>query len=96
MGLSDPKSQAVFSLWHGNQVNMVGHQAIGPDLHGTLPAPLRHERDVGLVILICEEGRQSAVAPLGDMMGDAGSHDACDASHGSMISILFPLMQGNN
>jgi hypothetical protein len=33
---------------------------------------------------------------LGDMMGDAGSHDACDASHGSMISILFPLMQGNN
>ena len=51
-----------------------------------------HERDVGLVILICEESRQSAVAPLGDMMGDAGGHDACDASHGSMISILFALM----
>jgi len=43
-----------------------------------------------------EEGRKPAVAPLGDMMGNAGGHDACDTSHETRISILFPLTQGNN
>jgi hypothetical protein len=75
---------------------MIRHQAIGPDFHPALPAPLRHQRNIGLVIFIMKKGRQSAIAPLGDMVGNAGCYDPSNSSHAQKINTLSPLAQDNN
>ena len=42
-------------LGHGDEMHVVGHEAIGPDGHPTLFTPLRHELDVGSVVILAEE-----------------------------------------
>jgi hypothetical protein len=53
---------------NGNQVYVVGHQAVGPDFQAALPAPLAHEFDIGGVVVLAEERPLAAVAPLSDMV----------------------------
>jgi hypothetical protein len=62
-------------------VDVVGHQAIGPDLN---PCPARgigQQIEVQFVVAILEEGLLAAVAALRHMMRDAGQYDAGKARH---------------
>ena len=43
MGLADGAGQAFRDLWHGDQVNVIGHQTPGPDVHPALAAPFGHQ-----------------------------------------------------
>jgi hypothetical protein len=43
-----------------------------------------------------KKGRQSAIAPLGDMVGNAGCYDPSNSSHAQKINTLSPLAQDNN
>jgi hypothetical protein len=43
MRLADRLCEAVLGLWDRDQMDVVGHQAIAPNLDPFLPAPLGHE-----------------------------------------------------
>ncbi len=49
-------------------VNMVWYKAIAPDCHITLLAPLSHEVNIHLVIIITEEGWLSSITTLSNMV----------------------------
>ncbi len=53
--LADSPTQSVARLWHRDQVDMVGHQAIRPDFDLLCLAKLSHQINVALVILVAEE-----------------------------------------
>ena len=88
VSLTDTPAQAVFGFRHRNEMYMVRHKAVRPDLHIALIAPFGHQVDVRLIVFIPEEGGQPPVAPLSDMMGDAGSYDTSNTGHVRKLSLL--------
>ncbi len=67
---------------HGDDVNVVGHQAVGPDLDPCPSCRIRQQVEVQFVVAILEEGLLAAVAALRHVVRDAGEHDAWEAGHG--------------
>jgi len=68
MCLTDGSSQPIGRLRVRNGVGVIGHQAISPDLDPVSAAPLPHQVQVALVILIAKERLLAAVSPLGDVV----------------------------
>jgi hypothetical protein len=52
--LSDRPSESISRLRHRDQMDMIWHQAIRPDLDPVSAAPLSHQFQVALVILIAK------------------------------------------
>src|SRR5665213_1459187 len=78
--------QPVLVAGHRDDVEVVGHQAIGPDRHLRPRRRLGYEIEVERIIAILEEHPLAPVAPLGDMMGDAWEHDAGESCHWLRLS----------
>jgi len=81
MRLGERSPQAILIGGYQDHVNVVGHQAIGPDLR---PGTLSHFNDqlaVGLVVSIVEERPFLTVAALSDEMGQSGNDDAGQTRH---------------
>jgi hypothetical protein len=71
-----------------DQVDVVGHQAVGPDLH-VAPPRLRGEQvAVDLLFAVLKEDRLAPVAPLGDVMRQSRGDDAGEAGHGAPHSMI--------
>jgi hypothetical protein len=64
--------QAIVGGRHGNQMNMVGHQAIGQHLNLMLVGVLFKPCQVNLSILIGEKDTLTSIAALRDVVGKAG------------------------
>jgi len=64
-----------------DQMHVVGHQAIGPDLDAEFGAGRGEPIAIEGVVLVAEENALAAVASLRDMMRRAGKDDAGDARH---------------
>jgi len=67
-------------------VDMVGHQAIAPDLDMRPPAGFGRQVQIELIIPTLEEHLLAAVAALGHMVGDAGQDEARKTGHGGRVS----------
>ncbi|MFQ5753950.1 MAG: hypothetical protein ACE5HI_18330 [bacterium] len=50
-------------------MNVVRHEAVGPDLHFKTSTPLGHQPDIGRMVLIMKKCLLPMVAPLCDMVG---------------------------
>ncbi len=68
MRLAERRAEAIGMARYQDQVDVVGHQAIGPDLGRRLGAGLGQKPEVGLVVGLPEECIQAPVAPLGDVV----------------------------
>jgi len=66
-------------------MDVVGHQAVRPDLHAMTAAPLGHEPEVCPVIGIAKERLLAAIAPLRDMMRIPRNDDTCESRHGRTL-----------
>ncbi len=81
MGFADRQAEAVLGPRGQDEVNVIGHQAIGPYRH-LAPARLAgQEVAINRLIARLEEDRPAPVAPLGDVVGAAGRHDASLTGH---------------
>ena len=69
--------QAVLRLRHGNQMNVIGHQAIGPDRNATLFTPLRHQFHIGRVGLVTEKRLLPTIPALGHVMRQTRNDQSC-------------------
>jgi hypothetical protein len=83
---SNGASKSIFCFRHGNQMDMVRHQAPRPYFYLTFLAPFGHEINIGLIVIITEEGLLAAVAALGDVVGDAGGYNSSNACHVARIA----------
>ena len=69
-----------------DQVNVVGHQDLGPDLDIGRAAGLRKQIAIKRVIGIRKEGLRSAIAALRDVMWHTRDHEARKAAHTKSIA----------
>jgi len=57
--------------------------------HPTILAGLGHEIEIGAVVILMEEGRHSAIAALGDMVGNPWCNNACNSRHALEDTNIF-------
>jgi len=79
--LADRAGKAVGRRRHQDQVHVVRHQAVAPARHGCLAAALCQEVAIQRIILLLEKHRRAAIAPLRDMMREAGDDQASKARY---------------
>ena len=80
--LFERREKCLLSQWSSrDQMDMVGHKAIRPDLYLVSAAPLCHQLQVGLVIFIAEERLLPAVSPLSDVMRQTRCNNTCQSGH---------------
>ena len=82
MDLTDRPIQSIGRLRDRDQMDMIGLQAVRPDLDVVQAAPLGHERQAALVIFVRKERLLSAVSALCDVMRQTGCDNSCQSSHG--------------
>jgi len=75
--------QAMLVRGDGDQVHVVGHQAIGPDLTAGAARGFGEEVTVERVVGVFEERLLAAVAALRDVIGNAGNDDAREPGQGA-------------
>jgi hypothetical protein len=73
---ADRPPQSLGRMRNRNQVHVIGHETVSPDLNLLGLAELGHQLQVGCVILVAKERLLPAVTPLRDMMRQTGSYDA--------------------
>ena len=91
MGLADGPTQAVRGPGHGDQVDVIGHEAVRPDFNLLGKAELGHQLQVAEVILVAEKRLLPAVSPLGDVVRQTRDDDTCQSGHEGRLSYLRRL-----
>ncbi len=81
MGARERQRQAFAVLRRQDQVNVVGHLAIGPDLDAEATAGPSEPIAIERIVAVLEKDALAPVAPLGHMMRQARDDDAGDAGH---------------
>lgn len=66
---------------YGNDVNMVRHQTVCPDVYSSFVLFLGYEPDISLIIPAGKEGAHPSVAPLSDVVRKSGDDKSGDTSH---------------
>jgi len=66
---------------NGHQMDVIGHETVGPDGDTMVLAPTVHEVDICEVVGAGEEGLQSAVASLRYVVGDPGDDGSRYSRH---------------
>ncbi|MEN6405922.1 MAG: hypothetical protein ABFC77_05565 [Thermoguttaceae bacterium] len=81
MSLADRPPKAILGFWHCNQMNVVWHQAIRPNLYSLFAAPLGHQFQVGRIVAIVEKRLLSAIAALRNVMRQTRDDQPCQSCH---------------
>src|ERR1700704_2861878 len=68
-------------------MDVIGHEAIRPDLDAVPVAPLGDERHVEEVVVVAEEGLLSAVSTLRDVMRKIRDNGARETRHAPGIMV---------
>ena len=67
------------TLGHGDEVNVIRHQAVAPNREALLCTVVPEQVQVERVVSIFKEDSLATVAALGDVVGDAFQNDAGDS-----------------
>jgi hypothetical protein len=85
--IAEGAAEGIFVCGYCDDMNMVGHEAIGPNLDAKPPSRIREQIEIKLIVAILEKGRIPPVSALGDMVRDTGKDDAREACHTRILTI---------
>jgi hypothetical protein len=86
MGAGERQREALRVGGRQDEVDVVGHLAIGPNRDAEAPAGLGEPVAVERIVVFALENPLAAIAALGDVVGRSGNDDAGDASHAGWIT----------
>ena len=73
--------QAIGRTWHDDQMDVIRHQAVGENLDSVPGREGAQQGQVRVPVVVAEEDRATAVAPLGDVMRYAWDDDTRNTRH---------------
>src|SRR4051794_19828261 len=76
--------QTISVGWHQDEMNVIGHQAPGPDRDIGSLAAFRQEVAVERVVVVAEEHAGTTIAALGDEVRQSWNNNAGKTSHGGI------------
>ena len=68
-------------------MNVIGHQAVRPDAHPSLPAPLGHQLQVSRVIILAKERLLPPISSLGYVVRQTRNDQSRQSSHAAIYRI---------
>ena len=71
MGFANGPPQRLFRCRHGDQVDVIRHQAVAPNLDALFAAPVGHQFHIGGIVFLVEKRPLSTVAALGHVVRHA-------------------------
>lgn len=77
MSVADGWGQRPFVFRHGNEVDMIGHQRVGPNFQSVSRTSAREESKINPPILVIDERDDTPVTALCDVMRTTGHHNPC-------------------
>ena len=77
-------AQGVLGGGHGNEVNVVGHEAPTQDAHAGVGQILLEQAEIGLPVGVAGKGLATVDAPLSDVAGRAWQHAALPSWHNAL------------
>ncbi len=75
MDLADPPGKAFGPVRDGDEMDMIIHQAVAPDIEAMPMAFIFQYVKIKLLVVIREKNRIPAIAALNDMVRDPGDYD---------------------
>jgi len=81
MRLSHCVTEAVGLRRNGDEMNVIGHKAIRPNIYFITPAGLGHQGNIFSIIIVTEKSLHAAVPALREMMGYTRYDDPCYPCH---------------
>ena len=79
--MAEGPAQRILVTRHCDDVDMIGHQAIGPHLYPMPRRRLGQQIEIQRVVRVLKERPLAPVATLGDMVGNAGQDHAGKTRH---------------
>ena len=86
MGIGKGAAQPVLIAGHDDDVTMIGHQTMGPDLGPGPARRLAQQIATEGLVAVFKEGPGAPVAALGHVMGQTGNDEAGQACHWRCIA----------
>jgi len=91
VGQPHSAGQGVGTGRNRKKVDMVGHEAVGPDLQAVGDGVLAQEAKVAPPVFVAEEDVFPAVAPVGDVVRKSDRDRARETSHSGLTLLPFLL-----
>lgn len=88
VGFTDSTAKVVSALRLQDQMDVVGHQAVCPDLDARLQSLFGEQIEVDFVVAIVKEDGLAPVAALRDMVRKPRYDDASESRHGKTIAFI--------
>jgi hypothetical protein len=83
MGILQTARQSVLLVWHGNEMNVIRHQAIADQLYPVSLDALPQQIEVDAPLSITFENEATRIAALSYVMGNAWSNHTSESNHSS-------------
>jgi hypothetical protein len=93
MGLADGPGQPLLRLRHRDQMDVIGHQAVAPNLDAPFAAPLGYQLQLRGIVFVAEKRLLSAISPLRYVVRQARHDQSRKSRH---ARILLNLTQRVN
>lgn len=81
MALPDGFGQCFRGVWNDDQVHVIWHQTVAPDLNLEATARFVKGSEVGFVVFRNKEGLLASISTLSNMMRDTRDHDSWESRH---------------
>jgi len=81
VGLGEGRPQAVLVARNHHEVDVIGHQAIGPDRNAELSARFREPIAIEFIVPRLEENASTKISPLSHVMWRVRDDDSGNACH---------------
>ena len=85
VGTSDGFREGVLLLRRGDDVDVVGHEAVAVNSEAVLCGGAFEKAEVGAAVVVNEEDVLLVVPALGDVVRAAGDNDSCGTRHGCTL-----------
>jgi hypothetical protein len=93
VGRRQGRAEPVLACRDEDEMDMVWHQAPGPDRSAALPAEAPQEGEVEGVVVFAEEDALAAIAALGDVVGQSRQDLAGGSRHSGRLTGKRKLSQ---
>ena len=78
--------QAVILTWHDDRMDVIGHEAICPNLDWPVIQQVDSKPQIGPIIVIVKKGRLSTYAALCDVMSKTRNNKPAESGHGAAFN----------
>jgi hypothetical protein len=86
-------TKAVGLHWDGNEMNVIGHETIRPNINFIMPAGSGDQGDIISIIIFVEKSLHAAVSPLREMMRYTRYDDPRYTCHEQNFADIFSKCQ---